>query len=64
MDDPNELLTIGQAAEVLQVAVSTVRRWADQSVLPSVRIAGGPRRFRRFHVEALLETSSTEASSS
>ena len=51
-----ELLTVGQAAALLNVHPNTVRRWAQQGVLSAYRI--GTRRDRRFHrsdVEVLLQ---------
>ena len=51
----SELLTVGQAAALLNLHPNTVRRWAKQGLLNAYRI--GPRRDRRFHrsdVERLL----------
>lgn len=45
------LLTTREAAELLGVGKSTVKRWADQGLLRSVRTAGGHRRFDRTDVE-------------
>ncbi len=36
------------------VAPSTIKRWADQGLLPFIRTAGGHRRFQRFAIERLL----------
>ena len=44
---PRDLLTVGQAAEVLSVHPDTVRRWAAGGLLSVYRV--GPRRDRRFH---------------
>jgi excisionase family DNA binding protein len=44
------LLSSTTAAEKLGVTVSTVKRWADEGLLPHVRTAGGHRRFRAFDV--------------
>ena len=49
------LLTVGQAAALLNIHVNTVRRWSAQGLLTTYRI--GPRRDRRFEraeVERLL----------
>ena len=50
------LLTVGQAATLLNVHPNTVRRWAERGLLRESRI--GPRRDRRFEwteVRNLLE---------
>lgn len=43
----DERLTSAAAAEFLNVGVSTIKRWADEGVLPCLRTAGGHRRFER-----------------
>jgi len=48
------MLTTTEAAEVAAVAPSTLKRWADQGLLPFSRTAGGHRRFERLAVERLL----------
>jgi excisionase family DNA binding protein len=48
------MLTTTEAAEAAAVAPSTIKRWADQGILPFFRTAGGHRRFERFAVERLL----------
>ena len=45
-------LTSTDAAELLNVGVSTIKRWADEGIVPCVRTAGGHRRFERA---ALIE---------
>lgn len=47
MSDPNEWVTLGEAAEILGVHPATVRSWADSGDLQSQRTPGGHRRFRR-----------------
>ena len=47
-------LTTADAAEVAAVAPSTIKRWADQGMLPFTRTAGGHRRFERVAIEQLL----------
>jgi excisionase family DNA binding protein len=47
MSDPNEWVTLGEAAEILGVHPATVRSWADSGDLQSKRTPGGHRRFRR-----------------
>lgn len=46
-----ELVALSTAAEALGVSPSTVRRLADQGVLPGTRTEGGHRRFRRTDVQ-------------
>ena len=48
------MITTTEAAEVAAVAPSTIKRWADQGILPFSLTAGGHRRFERFVVERLL----------
>ena len=48
------MLTTTEAAEAAAVAPSTIKRWADQGILPFSRTAGGHRRFERFAIARLL----------
>ncbi len=50
-----EILTIGEAARVLGIAVETARIWADDGRLPAFRTARGMRLCRREDVEQLAE---------
>jgi excisionase family DNA binding protein len=50
-------LTLGQAADYLGVAQSTVRKWADNGRLPAFYTPGGHRRFRRGDLDAFLSGS-------
>jgi excisionase family DNA binding protein len=52
------LLTSTEAATLAAVAPSTMKRWADQGLLPVVRTAGGHRRFERRAVEKLMRQAS------
>lgn len=47
-----------EASNLAGVAPSTVKRWADQGLLPCVRTAGGHRRFERFALERFLREQS------
>ena len=50
-------LTLGQAAEYLGVAQSTIRKWSDTGRLPAFYTPGGHRRFRRSDLDAFLSNS-------
>jgi excisionase family DNA binding protein len=49
-----ETLTSAEAASVLGVSPSSIKRWADEGLLPCVKTAGRHRRFRRTDVERFL----------
>ncbi|MCH7656251.1 MAG: helix-turn-helix domain-containing protein [Chloroflexi bacterium] len=49
---PKDLLSVGEAAEVLSVHPDTLRRWAAGGLLSVYRV--GPRRDRRFHRSEVL----------
>lgn len=57
------MLTTTEAAEAAAVAPSTIKRWADQGILPFSRTAGGHRRFERFAIEQLLREQPVSVSS-
>ena len=48
-------LTLEEAAQVLDVCPTTVRRYTNRGVLPHFRTSGNQRRFRLSHVLAFLE---------
>ena len=50
----DELIRLGQAAEILGVSPDTVRRWSDDGILPAERSAGGQRLVRRADVAHVL----------
>jgi excisionase family DNA binding protein len=47
-------LTTAEAAQLAGVATTTVKRWADQGLLPFERTPGGHRRFERAAIERVL----------
>lgn len=55
------MLTTTEAAEVANVTPSTIKRWADDGVLPVRRTPGGHRRFSRHDVEACLRGDGADA---
>lgn len=46
-------LRLGEAADLLGVHPDTLRRWADEGKVASVRTLGGQRRFVREDIEAV-----------
>ncbi len=57
-----EILSTREVAHMLNVGPSTIKRWADDGVLPCIRTSGGHRRFRASDVERLrAEQSRTSA---
>jgi len=52
--ESEETLSTAKAARLLEVGPSTVKRWADEGMLPCIRTAGGHRRFRRGDIERFL----------
>jgi excisionase family DNA binding protein len=57
-------LTLGQAAQYLGVAQSTIRKWTDSGRVPAFKTPGGHRRFRRRDLDAFLDHSGQVAESS
>ena len=49
-----EWMSLGEAARVLGVAPTTLRRWADDGVVRSFVTPGGHRRFVRSSIDALV----------
>lgn len=50
--DDRDLISIGEAANMLGVSVDTMRRYDRIGKLTATRTLGGQRRFRRSEVEA------------
>jgi transcriptional repressor of dcmA and dcmR len=56
MPSADDLLDIQQAATLLQVSETSLRRWTDQGKLACLRVGGRrERRFRRADLEAFME---------
>jgi len=55
LNDPDALLTLSQAAELLNIHTNTLRRWSNRGILETYCIgARGDRRFRRRDIDKLL----------
>lgn len=52
-EDYPEILTLSQAAELLNCHPNTLRNWSEQGVVPCIRL--GPRGDRRFRKKDLLK---------
>jgi len=49
------LLTVKEAADLLSIHPNTVRRWADEGILPAFRMGRrGDRRFQRSDIYKLV----------
>lgn len=57
-------LTLSQAAQVLGVHPTTLRRWADSGSIPVKVTPGGHRRFLQSDLTAYLQASNADAASS
>lgn len=51
-----EWLSTKRAMEILGVGSTTIKRWADEGLLPFMRTAGGHRRFNHVELLTFLET--------
>jgi excisionase family DNA binding protein len=57
-----QILTVPQVAEELQVTAQTIRNWIESGALPAAKI-GRAFRIRREHVDALLARAQADSSS-
>ena len=56
MAKARKLITVSEAAELLDVHRNTVRNWADRGIIRAVRLPGnGQRRFQIQEVERVRE---------
>ena len=53
------VLTTTEAAHLAHVGVTTIKRWVDQGLLPSIRTAGGHRRIHPADLERLVRRPAT-----
>jgi excisionase family DNA binding protein len=54
------LLTANEVAEEFRLDPETIRRWARDGQIKSIRLPSGLYRFRREDIEAMLATSTEE----
>ncbi|WP_308198547.1 helix-turn-helix domain-containing protein [Actinomadura terrae] len=59
-DNPGDLLTRDEVADLFRVEPSTVSEWARRGRLRSIRTPGGARRFRAEVVYAQLQEAEAE----
>lgn len=52
--DDQALVPIGEAARLLGVSISSLRRWEREGKLVALRTPAGHRRFRRADLDALV----------
>jgi excisionase family DNA binding protein len=55
MSSQQDTLTTREAAEILGVGTTSIKRWADAGLLPCVKTPGGHRRFQRDVINAFVE---------
>jgi excisionase family DNA binding protein len=51
-----KLLTVPEAATLLGVSPSSVRRWTDEGRIRALRLPGGARRYERAELERFRDT--------
>ena len=54
MTNPNELLTVSEAAEKLNISTRTLRRWTKAGIAHALRTPTNQRRFTLEEVERLM----------
>ena len=60
-DEQRALLTTREAADVLGVSPTSIKRWAEAGRLPATKTAGGHRRYRQEDLELLLRPDSASS---
>ena len=58
----SDLLSTNEAAELLNVGASTIKRWADEGRIQCVKTVGGHRRFPRSAVAEMLNEATPDTS--
>src|SRR3989344_5896240 len=51
---PDEFISIGDAARLLDVSIDTLRRWDESGKLKAIRTSGGHRVYRKHDIEIFL----------
>jgi len=54
LDEPDRLLTPGDAADLLNMRRERIARWCDTGLIPHFRTIGGHRRIRAGELHAAL----------
>jgi excisionase family DNA binding protein len=54
------LMTTEELAELLRVSTRVVHQWRQRGKIPAIRLPGRGYRFKREHIEALLNAGETE----
>ena len=57
----NKLLTTAEAAQVIGVSVTSIKRWAEEGRITFVKTAGGHRRFELAALQGILERTQSKA---
>lgn len=60
MEQPTELLTLAETAQLLKVSVVTLKRWLRQGHLTAYRVGPRALRIRRTDLDALLSPAGQE----
>jgi excisionase family DNA binding protein len=55
MPEEDKMLNIAAAAEVLGVHKNTLRTWADNGLVPHVKLPSGYRRFRLSEMKKMVQ---------
>lgn len=55
MPEEDKMLNIAAAAEVLGVHKNTLRAWADNGLVPHVKLPSGYRRFRLSEMRKMVQ---------
>jgi excisionase family DNA binding protein len=61
LDDPPELLTTSDVAQIFNVSSSAVAGWAARGLLPHIRTPTGRLRFRRDDIDEILASGRRDA---
>lgn len=51
----SDFISVNEIAQRFGISRMTVTRWADDGILPCLKLPTGTRRFRRADIEAMLK---------